>query len=300
MGHRRSYADDPRLGDRVFGLLDQVFPGLGISEHRRAAERFGALWESASTPFGREEDGRLLSHVGLLELPLVIAGHPVTAGGVHAVATHPDHRRRGLYRSLMDELLSFARERYETLVLTTAHPEYFEPFGFRVVPESAFVAEVDHPAGRDATRLLNLEAAADRSLMHRLLADRAPVSETLGVRAEKVVWAFYEARSPLRYSADLDAVIVAERIGSRLRIYDVVARRMPGLDQILDVLGEPVSDVVTFFAPDPLRGRFVARPAELGAGEWSLDPGGDNTYLMVRGPFAADGLPLHLPRPARC
>jgi hypothetical protein len=31
----------------------------------------------------------------------------------------------------MEELLQYTAGRYETLILTTEHPEYFEPFGFR-------------------------------------------------------------------------------------------------------------------------------------------------------------------------
>ena len=67
--HRRSYADDPTLCDRVFELLDTWIPEL--SAERRGAERLRGRWEACSTPFGRERDGRVVSHIGLLETTLV-------------------------------------------------------------------------------------------------------------------------------------------------------------------------------------------------------------------------------------
>jgi hypothetical protein len=117
---RASYGDEPALGDRVFELLEEPFPG--ISAARRGAERFGARWEDASTPFVVEVEGALVSHVGLLELPLRVGGHDLVAGGVHGVVTRRAEHRRGHYRRAMEAMLAHAADRYETLVITTLHP----------------------------------------------------------------------------------------------------------------------------------------------------------------------------------
>jgi predicted N-acetyltransferase YhbS len=299
---RRDYSRDPTLGDRVFELLGIVFPEIPLARHRALAERFGAPWEAASTPFVHEAAGRVVSHVGLLTLPLLVRGRLVAAGGVHGVATHPDRRRRGLYRALMEELLGFASERYDTLVLTTARPDYFEPFGFRVVPERIFTLRAPPPARRRLeTRRLDLADPADRALMHRLLDQRAPLSDVLCLGpAEKCVWGFYEAASVLTYAPSLDLALIAEQSGRLLRIIDVIASRVPTLDSVLETWGMPVSEVLAFLNPDRMGGSFEAAPHDLAGGPRSLDPGGDNTWLMARGPFPAEGLPLMLPRPARC
>src|SRR2546426_12136155 len=118
MSYRDSYATNLALCDRVFELLERVFPGVRAA--RIGAELLGATWGSVSTPFVRVEDERVVSHVGLLVLPLHVMGRAITVGGVHGVATHPDFRRRGYYRALMEELLPYADQRYQTLVLTTA------------------------------------------------------------------------------------------------------------------------------------------------------------------------------------
>ncbi|MBN1911621.1 MAG: GNAT family N-acetyltransferase [Pirellulales bacterium] len=142
---KRSFADDLDLMETLLVLLDLVFPGL-----RRNAQNvrtFGTSWESVSTPFVHSEQGRAVSHVGVIELSLVLLGRTVKVGSIHAVATHPEFRRRGHYRRTMEEALHHCSDRYETQILTTAHPEYFEPFGFRAVEEHCYVFECDSPGG---------------------------------------------------------------------------------------------------------------------------------------------------------
>jgi hypothetical protein len=149
-------------------------------------------------------------------------------------------------------------------------------------------------------RPLDLGREDDRRLMHRLLDHRAPVSTALGVGPEKAVWAFYEAASELRYSRELDLVIVAERVGRALRLYDVVGPRLSPLERIVEVLGGPVDRVVAFFSLDRLAATYATAAHDLEGGPDSLEPGVRNTVLMVRGPFPLGGRPVMLPRPARC
>src|SRR5262247_2635180 len=118
---RRSFAEDPDFSKQLFDLLDSVFPG--VREIAANAKALGASWESVSTPFVCVENGRLIAHVGVIELSLVLAGQVVKVGSIHGVATHPDYRRRGYYREAMEEALAYCANLYETLILTTEHPE---------------------------------------------------------------------------------------------------------------------------------------------------------------------------------
>jgi hypothetical protein len=288
-------------------LLEEPFPG--ISEARRQAAAFGAPWEEASTPFVVEVDGELLGHVGLLELPLRVAGHDVLAGGVHGVVTKASARRRGHFRAAIEALLDVADHRYETLVLTTLHPVYFEDFGFRVLPEHVFSCHRDRsPApSTPPARRLDPGVDADRHLLHRLLASRAPVSDVLGIGPERSVWAFYEAGADLRYLEGHDVVVSAERVGTTLRLYDVVGADDGGrldeiapLDDIVGAWGAGIDRVVAFFSPDRLGAAFDPAPHDLDGGPDALEPGEPNTVLMCRGPFPGEGQPRMLPRAGRC
>jgi predicted N-acetyltransferase YhbS len=291
---KQSFTENRDLSDDLFDLLDIVFPGIrNAAEHARA---LGAAWEDVSTPFVFVQDGHVRSHVGVIELPLVLVGRTVKVGSVHAVATHPEHRRLGHCRRLMEELLRDCEGRYETLILTTERPEYCEPYGFRVVQEHCFTVECDamqhHSEGRpDRLRLLDMRDARDVALVRRLLETREPVSRVVGVASETVVFFFNEGRNPLWYAEDLDVVVCLEQRGRTLTLFDVVGPHAPPLDALVERISHPVDEVLVCFAPDLLRVDGTARPHV-------LDHDGPS-YLMVHGPFGAENQAFTLPRSAR-
>ncbi|MDP2361913.1 MAG: GNAT family N-acetyltransferase [bacterium] len=283
-----SFQQQPDLAPALFNLLDLVFPGLAAGA--AAIRQLGASWEDVSTPFVVCADGVVLSHVGLIELPLVLMGQPVAAGTLHAVATRPDHRGKGLFRRVMTELLAHAASRHEILVLTTEHPEYFTPFGFRHVPEHAFRLPCRHGGG-GRSRRLDPAQAVDLALLHRLSTTRQPVSRVVGVGPQAAILLFNESRRPLWYVEELDALLCLEHEGDLLRLFDVVAPKPPSWPALLAALPWPVSMVEFNFAPDQFapRAKPVARLLEHDGPSW----------LMVRGPWPPDGRPFTLPRSAR-
>ena len=284
-----SFSEDPCLAEALFDLLDSVFPGLRESAARIRA--LGVRWESVSIPFVRLEGGRVVSHVGLIELPLVLLGKEVPVGSIHAVATAPECRRRGHYRGLIEEALSYCAGRYETVILTTGHPDYFEPFGFRYIREHLASVRFNWTGGGAGLRLINPDDEADINLLNRLLESRAPVSRVVGVVKEKAVFCFGEGHHPLHYAKDLDAIVCLEIEGKRLKLFDVVAPRLPTLRALLEKIPQPIEEVAMHFAAD----RFVS---DADVTPYLLDHDGPS-YLMVRGPFAAEGQPFTLPRSAR-
>lgn len=273
--------------EEIFALLDLAF-GADLSGQERAARRLGLRWEVVSRPFGRFADGRLVAHVGVLALPLVIDGRPVEVGGIHAVACHPEQRGRGHARALLEEAIAWAEARYPLLALGTAVPGLYERVGFRRVPEHRFVGAPPRVAARPGLRRLDYADPGDVALLHALLARREPVSRRLGVAGGADVFLFDEARRPVHHAPELDALLSFELEGRTLRLYDVVAARIPPLAEIVASIGAPLERVEVYFAPDRLEAELAPEPHLLG---------GDEVW-MVRGPFSVSG-PFLLPRTAR-
>jgi GNAT superfamily N-acetyltransferase len=282
-----SPAIDPRLAD----LLGRVWPTLPAGVAR--AEARGFAWTDVSTPFVRREGERVVAHVGVIELPLVIGGRPVRVGSIHAVCTDPERRGRGLARGLMQGMLAACAGRFETLVLTTLIPEFYEAFGFRSVREHAFtralapVVPPPPPGGRVLT-----EGPDDLRLLRRLLADRAPVSERFGSLERGVVFAVaamltWGDLSRVRYHASLDVLTVHEVRARTLVLYDVVGATIPPLAALAAALGVEADRVVTFFAPDRMGEGWQAERWD----EARAAAHGDTWFagLMARGPLGADG-----------
>lgn len=286
-----SYQDNPELLGCVFELLDQVFSGIG--DHVEAAGPLGLDWGKTSTPFVRIEGGKAVSHVGVLSLPLIIAGREVTAAGIHAVCTHPDHRGRGHYRAVMSEVVEWCDGRFETALLFTDSPGMYEPFGFRVVPESRFVPTTippGDPARPAGLRKLDWSCRDDVALLRRLVRERSPVSTTLGVASEESVFAFNAVHLPMWYAQELDAIVSFSVDDRTVRIFDVVARRMPTWAELAAQLPAGTDRVEVCFCPD---GLGLEAPAEPCAGQ-------GHGCIMVRGTFVRDQRPLMFPRTAEC
>jgi hypothetical protein len=63
--------------------------------------------------------------------------------------------------------LAWCDDRFETLELGTANPEYYEPFGFRVVPEHRFRARVADRPGMHGFRPFDHAGKADLERLDR-------------------------------------------------------------------------------------------------------------------------------------
>jgi hypothetical protein len=233
----------------------------------------------------------VISHVGVIELTLVVMGRTALVGSVHAVATHPDFRRRGHYRQLMEEVIRFSKDRFETLILSTENPEYYEPFGFRIVSEHRFTVRCESPGGAPGMRLLDIQQSKDRDLLFRLLETREPVSRIVGVVDDTVVFCFNEGTRPLWYAEDLDTVFCLEAHDRKLKLFDVLGTKVPNLAALLERFPEPIDEVTIYFAPDRLDVEATAVPY--------VPEHGGPSLLMARGPFAGEDQAFTLPRPAR-
>jgi predicted N-acetyltransferase YhbS len=285
---KRSFAEDSNVSQQMFDLLEIVFPGM-----RDAAEeirKLGAPWEDASTPFICFHNDIAISHVGVLEIPMQIMNNLTTVGGIHGVATHPEFRRQGYYRKVIEEVLGYCDKLYQTLVLTTPNPDFYTSFGFRAIPEYIFKTQVNSQGGSNGFRVLNTADRQDVELLHRLLETRSPVSQIVGIVNEKPVFCFNEGSRILHYAEDLDLIACMNIENNTLHLFDIVATQIPSLKEILSRIPDIIAEVVIYFSPDLLDlDSIQAFPYQL-----------EDTVLMVRGEFPAQGQKFMLSRSGRC
>jgi aminoglycoside 2'-N-acetyltransferase I len=89
-------------------------------------------WEHAlgGTHFVLEEDGVIVSHAAVVERELQIAGRPVRAGYVEAVATAPASQGKGLGTVVMREVTVHIRAGFELGALGTGLHGFYERLGW--------------------------------------------------------------------------------------------------------------------------------------------------------------------------
>ena len=283
----RDYGDDPDLLSRNFELFELVWPGFAEQVHD--AQALGLRWDACSTPFVLRNGESPVAHVGVIGVRLLLAGEEMPAGAIHAVCTHPTQRGRGHCRTLMEDALAWCAPRYQTLFLTTDKPALYERFGFRVIAESRFVGPARPGADARPPVRLDFTQEWDPILLDHMLDVRAPPSRVVSLVREKPGFLFYGCRAPLYYIEALDLIVYAEIQDGALRLHDIVARRMPSLEEIATHFPGAYERVEVYFTCDELEHQLTAESHRLD---------GDD-YLLVRGPFVPEDTPIMLPRTAR-
>jgi predicted N-acetyltransferase YhbS len=267
----RDGTPDPPQRRALHRLLRDVF-GLDVSP----IEELGLTDPSYRAFSYLDGNGDCVANAATFTLRLTIGGQRVNAMGVQSVATRPEWRRRGLSHDLLERALRWCDANAPLTFLMTSIPGFYQPMGFRIVPQFAYVGPVP-AAAASALRChrLDLGMSTDRGLLATILRRRVPVSGRFAAagspgafvlnlfdRPELAAW-YIESRQA--------AVVTAERADGTLCIVDIAAAEIPALAYVVAALGDRSKQVEVHFPPDRLAWHGAAVPAQTSTG------------LMVRG-----------------
>ncbi|MBS0629254.1 MAG: GNAT family N-acetyltransferase [Verrucomicrobia bacterium] len=249
-------------------------------------EKLGFPW--ASRTFLKED----LAHVGYLNYPMILDGKNYHVGALHAVCTKSSHRGQGLASTLIQEVLNWAKDQADFVVLFTEIPLFYERLSFRVIQEHRFALPLSYPKGSMA--LKELTVPEDNALFHRFFENRSPISNVLSVKDDGTIASFntlfstYPKFWSLHYSPALDAILSFEIKDKTLHLYDVIAKKLPPLEQILKHLPEPIHQIYFYFSPDFFTDAAVPEPFVF-----------DKGHFMVHGDWPLTK-PFMIPPLSRC
>jgi GNAT superfamily N-acetyltransferase len=242
---------DPEQRAQLWALLEATWPGLPARFDRAAG--YGWPVGAVSRPFVARHEGRIVSHVGVLELPVRLAGEDRRVAGIHGVCTHPDQRRQGHYRAAMQRAMAWIAPRFPAAKLNTDQPWVYEPFGFRVVPQHRFHLPAAGPGGGTARPVTE----TDLPWLRALLVDRSPVSDRFAAREpgwlvgiDAVLWA--GGLGLFQRVEALDLAVSWKLDGGALQLFQVFARELPSLDSLLAHCPWAFDELVLWFGPDRL------------------------------------------------
>ena len=93
----------------------------------------------------------IVSHVGIVDRTITVGGRPLRVGGVGAVATASEWRRRGYARQLMEAAAAFLRDELHVpaglLICGEETAPYYGRLGWQTVPGPLLI---DQPQGKVA------------------------------------------------------------------------------------------------------------------------------------------------------
>jgi GNAT superfamily N-acetyltransferase len=248
------------IKENFFNLLDESFPGIKANILR--CEGLGFPWNS--TPYFKEENGEILSHVGFLEYPIAIDGKFHKAAALHAICTKKSFRGRGLASELIREALNWAEKQYEFVILFTEIPKFYEKLSFQCIQEYRFHLPCKKPKG---TQLLTpVVSPRDNELFLSCFQNRAPTSNCVWMKDDgdiasfNTLFATYPAYWSLYYSHSMNGILSYELKGKTLHLYDVIASSIPSLDMILEHLPGAIDDIYFYFSPDRFTDAAIPEP----------------------------------------
>lgn len=210
-----------------FNLLDDCFPGIKANIFR--CDVLGFPWSNIH--FVKEDKGEVVSHVGLMEYPLLIEGKLHTVAALHAICTKASHRRKGLASELIQEALAWAKTRYEYVLLFTEIPEFYEKLSFRYIQESRFHLAYKRPKG--SKPIQPVISPQDDALFRNSFHAQAPLSQRLWVKEDGAIHAFNAlfGTSPIYWSVyycpAFHGLISFFLEDKTLHLFDIVASTMP-------------------------------------------------------------------------
>src|SRR4029079_5796915 len=104
--------------------------------------------------------------------------------------------------------------------------------------------------------LRSLIAPGDNALFVHTFQGRAPLSSNVwvkdygGISSFNTLFSTYPAYWSLSYSGSMKAIISCQVKDKALHLYDVIASKLPTLEQILDHLPAPIEEIYFYFSPE--------------------------------------------------
>jgi predicted N-acetyltransferase YhbS len=273
------YPADPELHQSTLELLGRTWTKLPAAITR--ARAWGAHWCELSTPFVELAAGRVVAHVGVIELPLVLDGRRRRFAGIHAVCTEVSQRRRGHMRAAMTRALAHVDAHFDGALLWANDPTLYGRFGFVAREEAMFVGPVRGGAS-EGVRPLSLADADDLALLRRHLDRRVPASVRSDVVDETaptltlIDLALWQPGPSLAVVPDLDCIVVYAVRERFLDLYDVIAEQPVALGELASRLGAHIDTAIVHFTPD-----------RLDAPQLRAEPTALIDTLMIRGEWIA-------------
>lgn len=274
---RTRYWSDPASRAAFQRFMITIF-GLDFSRWEAAG-----YWDEAYTPFSFFEGDEVMASVCAYLLPARLRGRDTHLLQISGVGTLAEHRRRGLNRELTEIALDWAEGRHEGVFLFSSPGavDFYDRCGFLPVEEFLCEIEVSGRDPRPGLRPVSQEQPGDLEQIFQRVSEREPVSEVLSLGTPRL-WMFhllYGMGPCLHEVPELETLVLLEREGSRLRLFDVVAPRMPRFEDLYPYLASPGDEVVEFhFSPD-----------RLGLGD------APRRAIQGNHPFVREGFPLEEP-----
>ncbi|MGE3319482.1 MAG: GNAT family N-acetyltransferase [Candidatus Berkiella sp.] len=246
------YNKDKSLFGNCIGFLDEIFPGC--KEFALKGIQYGASWPNSSIPFIVEEQGKIVAHIGILPLTITLNNNTHQTAAIHAVGVNPSHRRKGYFKLLMKEVITYVKQNFESSFLMTQKPYLFKNYPYTIMlPEYDFLLkESGFSSKKGGLRELNLDHSDDFALLNKLLSERLSLSNQFSILGKNAITLFIlnSMHGKIGYSDRLNTMVLYQVIGGALYLREIVSQNEQKLSDIIETIPESFNKVILQFCPD--------------------------------------------------
>lgn len=249
-----AYQDDAQYRLSFHRLTKQIF-GFDLEEWYQKG-----FWGDRYVPYSYLDGEEIIANVSVNKMDLVLEGEKRKAIQIGTVMTHPAYRRKGLCAGLLTHIFEEYDQDYDLFYLFANDSvlDFYPKFGFRQIAESRFWLDINTRANEknNPARKLDITDPATLKRVCQIAASRRPVSDVFGVeQAENLVMfhALYFYKDFLYYCEAEETVILCEREGHTLYIYDLISAGDFDFQGIVDTIADNTIERIVFhFTPNLL------------------------------------------------
>ena len=247
-------------------LLEESFPG--IRNTIAYCQNLGFSWQElgfsgkGGQVFLKKIDNEIVSHVAVLECPIMIDEKWYKMAALHAVCTKKDYQKRGFASELVTESLQWAKQTSDLQILFTDIPSFYERLGFTKLQEHRFLLKQKFSKGIKEAHAIS--TPKDDSLFLRCFSQRAPLSKHFWIKDHGEIASFttlfatYPSYYSLYYCKEFDGFISWYFEGTTLHLLDIVAASIPKLQDIMQYLPQDIDQIYFYFPTDVLAINAIA------------------------------------------
>ncbi|MBS4178634.1 GNAT family N-acetyltransferase [Lederbergia citrea] len=282
---KRNYSKVKQDREQLYILFQEVFQ-IDPSLLRDFYER--GFWNETYEPYTYFASEKAIANVSMFSMPLLVEGKIIKAAGIQSVMSHPDYRGKGLMKQLFTKMLETIDEEYDCMLLMTDNPKLYIPFGFRELQQSYFSARIFHEKKTSTLKKLDFFSRDDLKLIQTLMGERQPLSRRFWPLAydSSFYLNMYHSyfNKNLYYSKELGAIMIFEVNEETCRLYDVIAKEIPALEELVSHIPEQFINIQCYFCPDQFK-----------SVNWKPEAPTSKAKLMLRGDLSIINQPIKLP-----
>lgn len=235
------WQEDAAMRQKLHPLTREIF-GFDFEQWYQ-----NGWWTDTCIPYSLLAGERLAAHITVSLMDFLLEGEKRRYVQLGTVMTAPDYRGRGLSRALMERVLADWREKSDLVFLFANQSvlDFYPRFGFSFLTESEASFPLEGGETGLPVRPLNMDDAADRTLLERMTAETVPQASLSMMNGTGLVM-FYcdcfeglEFRRQLYWLETLSAVAVAHSEGDALVLSDIFSPRAQDVREIARALAGP-------------------------------------------------------------